>query len=75
MGKLCSFKSLYSDVINRCTSNFSTARVDSTSCGIMTVKFIEYLSAGIPLHTIDPSKFGYYRLKLAIEAFRGEAYV
>ncbi|BBH07308.1 DNA glycosylase superfamily protein, partial [Prunus dulcis] len=29
--------------------------------------------AGIPLHTIDPSKFGYYRLKLAIEAFRGEA--
>ncbi|BBH08848.1 DNA glycosylase superfamily protein [Prunus dulcis] len=55
MGKLCSFKSLYSDVINRCTSNLSTARVDSTSCGIMTVKYIEYLSAGIPLHTIDPS--------------------
>ncbi|KAI5321956.1 hypothetical protein L3X38_031028 [Prunus dulcis] len=48
---------------------------DGTSCGIMTVKYIEYLSAGIPLHTIDPSKFGYYRLKLAIEAFRGEAYV
>ncbi|KAI5316692.1 hypothetical protein L3X38_036399 [Prunus dulcis] len=50
-------------------------QTDGTSCGIMTVKYIEYLSAGIPLHTIDPSKFGYYRLKLAIEAFRGEAYV
>ncbi|KAI5320520.1 hypothetical protein L3X38_034010 [Prunus dulcis] len=50
-------------------------QTDGTSCGIMTVKFIEYLSAGIPLHTIDPSKFGYYRLKLAIEALRGEAYV
>ncbi|CAL9025760.1 unnamed protein product [Prunus brigantina] len=47
---------------------------DGTSCGIMTVKFIEYLSAGIPFNTIDPAKFGYYRLKLAIEAFRGEAY-
>ncbi|CAL9000228.1 unnamed protein product [Prunus brigantina] len=35
---------------------------DGTSCGIMTV------------NTIDPAKFGYYRLKLAIEAFRGEAY-
>ncbi|CAL2259414.1 unnamed protein product [Prunus armeniaca] len=58
-----------------CTSNFYTARVDSTSCGIMTVKYIEYLSAGIPCNTIDPSKFGYYRLKLAIEVFRGEAYV
>ncbi|CAL2242078.1 unnamed protein product [Prunus armeniaca] len=58
-----------------CTSNFCTARVDSTSCGIMTVKFIEYLSAGIPFNTIDPAKFGYYRLKLAIEALRGEAYV
>ncbi|BBN68233.1 hypothetical protein Prudu_343S000100, partial [Prunus dulcis] len=46
-------------------------QTDGTSCGIMTVKFIEYLSAGIPLHTIDPSKFGYYRLKLAIEALRG----
>ncbi|CAL8163269.1 unnamed protein product [Prunus armeniaca] len=57
-----------------CTSNFCTARVDSTSCGIMTVKFIEYLSAGIPFNTIDPAKFGYYRLKLAIEALRGEAY-
>ncbi|CAL2238545.1 unnamed protein product [Prunus armeniaca] len=58
-----------------CTSNFCTARVDSTSCGIMTVKFIEYLSADIPFNTIDPAKFGYYRLKLAIEALRGEAYV
>ncbi|CAL8117414.1 unnamed protein product [Prunus armeniaca] len=48
---------------------------DGTSCGIMTVKFIEYLSAGIPFNTIDPAKFGYYRLKLAIEALRGEAYV
>ncbi|KAL6289341.1 hypothetical protein ACE6H2_006851 [Prunus campanulata] len=48
-------------------------QTDGTSCGIMTVKFIEYLSAGIPFHTIDPSKFGYYRFKLAIEAFRGEA--
>ncbi|CAL2238957.1 unnamed protein product [Prunus armeniaca] len=47
---------------------------DGTSCGIMTVKFIEYLSAGIPFNTIDPAKFGYYRLKLAIEALRGEAY-
>ncbi|CAL2256954.1 unnamed protein product [Prunus armeniaca] len=57
-----------------CTSNFCTARVDSTSCGIMIVKFIEYLSVGIPFNTIDPAKFGYYRLKLAIEALRGEAY-
>ncbi|CAL2266177.1 unnamed protein product [Prunus armeniaca] len=48
---------------------------DGTSCGFMTVKFIEYLSAGIPFNTIDPAKFGYYRLKLAIEALRGEAYV
>ncbi|CAL2238182.1 unnamed protein product [Prunus armeniaca] len=48
-------------------------QTDGTSRGIMTIKFIEYLSAGIPFHTIDPSKFGYYRLKLAIEAFRGEA--
>ncbi|CAL2246838.1 unnamed protein product [Prunus armeniaca] len=48
---------------------------DGTSCSIMIVKFIEYLSDGIPFHTIDPSKFGYYRLKLTIEAFRGEAYV
>ncbi|CAL2227587.1 unnamed protein product [Prunus armeniaca] len=58
-----------------CTSNFCTAQVDSTSCGIMTVKYIEYLGAGIPCNTIDPVKFGYYRLKLAIEVFRGEAYV
>ncbi|CAL9030200.1 unnamed protein product [Prunus brigantina] len=48
---------------------------DGTSCGIMTVKFIEYLGLGIPFNTIDPAKFGYYRLKLAIEALRGEAYV
>ncbi|CAL2238971.1 unnamed protein product [Prunus armeniaca] len=48
---------------------------DGTSCGIMTVKFIEYLSAGIPFNTIDAAKFGYYRLKLAIKALRGEAYV
>lgn len=63
------------DLVSMCTSNFCIALLDSTSCGIMTVKFIEYLSAGIPFNTIDPAKFGYYRLKLAIEALRGEAYV
>ncbi|CAL9029499.1 unnamed protein product [Prunus brigantina] len=63
------------DVVSMCTSNFCIARMDSTSCGIMTIKYIEYLSADIPFHTIDPAKFSYYRLKLTIEAFRREAYV
>ncbi|CAL9000835.1 unnamed protein product, partial [Prunus brigantina] len=57
-----------------CRISDAPQQSDGTSCGIMTVKYIEYLSAGIPFNTIDPAKFGYYRLKLAIEAFRGEAY-
>ncbi|CAL2240234.1 unnamed protein product [Prunus armeniaca] len=48
---------------------------DGTSCGIMTVQFIEHLSAGLSMHKIDPSKIKYYRLKLAIEGLRGEAYL
>ncbi|CAL2266317.1 unnamed protein product [Prunus armeniaca] len=40
---------------------------DGTFCGIMTMKFIEHLSVGISLDKVDPSKFKYYRLKLAIE--------
>ncbi|KAI5355890.1 hypothetical protein L3X38_008785 [Prunus dulcis] len=40
---------------------------DGTSCGIMTVKFIEHLSAGISLDKVDRLKIKYYRLKLAIE--------
>ncbi|CAL2248156.1 unnamed protein product [Prunus armeniaca] len=43
---------------------------DGTSCRIMTVKFIEHLSAGISLNKVDPSKITYYRRKLAIEALR-----
>ncbi|CAL2229182.1 unnamed protein product [Prunus armeniaca] len=43
---------------------------DGTSCGIMTVKFIELLSAGISLDQVDPLKSKYYRLKLAIEGTR-----
>ncbi|KAI5317360.1 hypothetical protein L3X38_037067 [Prunus dulcis] len=41
---------------------------DGTSCGILTVKFIEHLSAGISVDKVDPLKIKYYRLKLAIEA-------
>ncbi|KAI5337868.1 hypothetical protein L3X38_017139 [Prunus dulcis] len=48
---------------------------DGTSCGIMTVKFIKHLSAGISLDQVDPLKIKYYRLKLAIEGLRGEAYL
>ncbi|CAL2230122.1 unnamed protein product [Prunus armeniaca] len=48
---------------------------NGTSCGIMTVQFIEHLSAGLSVHKIDPSKIKYYRLKLAIEGLRGEAYL
>ncbi|CAL2265859.1 unnamed protein product [Prunus armeniaca] len=48
---------------------------DGTSCGIMIVKFIKHLSADISLDKVDPSKITYYRLKLAIEALRGEAYI
>ncbi|KAI5333331.1 hypothetical protein L3X38_023462 [Prunus dulcis] len=40
---------------------------DGTSCGILTVKFIEHLSAGISVDKVDPLKIKYYRLKLAIE--------
>ncbi|CAL8164340.1 unnamed protein product [Prunus armeniaca] len=47
--------------------NFPTYWPHSTSCGIMTVQFIEHLSAGLSVHKIDPSKIKYYRLKLAIE--------
>ncbi|BBN68561.1 TCP-1/cpn60 chaperonin family protein [Prunus dulcis] len=45
---------------------------DGTSCGIMTVKFIKHLSAGISLDQVDPLKIKYYRLKLAIEGLRGK---
>ncbi|CAL9010209.1 unnamed protein product [Prunus brigantina] len=48
---------------------------DGTSCEILTFKFIEYLSAGISLDKVDPLKIKYYRLKLAIEDLRGEAYI
>ncbi|KAL6291980.1 hypothetical protein ACE6H2_000122 [Prunus campanulata] len=48
---------------------------DGASCGIMTVKFIEHLSVGIPLDKVNPSKITYYRLKLAIKAFRREVYI
>ncbi|KAI5355880.1 hypothetical protein L3X38_008775 [Prunus dulcis] len=41
----------------------------STACRIMTVKFIEHLSAGISLDKVDPPKSKYYRLKLAIEGY------
>ncbi|CAL2271612.1 unnamed protein product [Prunus armeniaca] len=47
--------------------NFPTYWPHSTSCRIMTVQFIEHLSAGLSVHKIDPSKIKYYRLKLAIE--------
>ncbi|KAI5348769.1 hypothetical protein L3X38_001656 [Prunus dulcis] len=47
---------------------------DGASCGIMTVKFIEHLSADISLDKVDPSKITYYLLKLAIEALKGEAH-
>ncbi|KAI5339358.1 hypothetical protein L3X38_018630 [Prunus dulcis] len=50
-------------------------RRDGTSCRIMTVKFIEHLSAGISLDKVDPLKIKYYRLKLGIEGLRGEAYL
>ncbi|KAI5323795.1 hypothetical protein L3X38_032867 [Prunus dulcis] len=46
---------------------------DGTSYGIMTVKFNEYLSAGISLDKFDPLKIKYYQLKLAI--LKGEAYI
>ncbi|XP_020411099.1 protein DETOXIFICATION 45, chloroplastic [Prunus persica] len=45
---------------------------DGTSCGIITVKFIEHLSARISVDKVDPLKIKYYRLKLAIEGLRGE---
>ncbi|XP_020415559.1 uncharacterized protein LOC109948065 [Prunus persica] len=35
----------------------------------MTVKFMEYLSAGISVDKFDPLKIKYYRLKLAIEGY------
>ncbi|XP_021801093.1 uncharacterized protein LOC110745325 isoform X2 [Prunus avium] len=50
-------------------------QADGASCGVFAIKFIEYASAGLPCHTIDPSKVAYYRLKLAIEALREEAYL
>ncbi|KAI5348662.1 hypothetical protein L3X38_001549 [Prunus dulcis] len=40
---------------------------DGASCGILTVKFIEHLSAGMSVDKVDPLKIKYYRLKLAIE--------
>ncbi|CAL9001200.1 unnamed protein product [Prunus brigantina] len=46
---------------------------DGTSCGIMTVKFIEHLSVSISLDKVDPSKIKYYLLKLAIEVFYEDA--
>ncbi|BBN68258.1 hypothetical protein Prudu_352S000100, partial [Prunus dulcis] len=52
-------------------SNFPTYWPHSTSCGILTVKFIEHLSAGISVDKVDPLKIKYYRLKLAIEGLRG----
>ncbi|KAL6284529.1 hypothetical protein ACE6H2_015458 [Prunus campanulata] len=58
-----------------CTIGDVPQQRDGASCGIMTVKFLEHLSAGISLTTIDPLKSKYYRLKLAIEGLRGEAYV
>ncbi|KAI5343779.1 hypothetical protein L3X38_011655 [Prunus dulcis] len=48
---------------------------DGTPYGILTFKFIEYLSAGISLDKIDPLKIKYYRLKLAIEGLKGQAYI
>ncbi|KAI5342878.1 hypothetical protein L3X38_010754 [Prunus dulcis] len=42
---------------------------DGTSCGIMTFKFIEHLSAGISVDKVDPLKIKYYLLKLAIEGY------
>ncbi|BBN68409.1 Protein of unknown function D, partial [Prunus dulcis] len=48
-------------------SNFPTYWPHSKSCGILTVKFIEHLSAGISVDKVDPLKIKYYRLKLAIE--------
>ncbi|KAI5316359.1 hypothetical protein L3X38_036066 [Prunus dulcis] len=50
-------------------------QADGASCGVFAIKFIEYASAGLPCHTIDPSKVAYYQLKLAIEALREEAYL
>ncbi|KAI5355898.1 hypothetical protein L3X38_008793 [Prunus dulcis] len=44
---------------------------DGTSWEIMTVKFIEHLSAGVSLDKVDPLEIKYYRLKLAIEGLRG----
>ncbi|BBG95912.1 DNA glycosylase superfamily protein, partial [Prunus dulcis] len=41
------------------------------SCGILTVKFIEHLSAGMSVDKVDPLKIKYYRLKLAIEDDKG----
>ncbi|XP_020416850.1 uncharacterized protein LOC109948402 isoform X2 [Prunus persica] len=48
---------------------------DGASCGILTVKIIEHLSAGMSVDKVDPLKIKYYRLKLAIEGLRGEAYL
>ncbi|BBG93953.1 DNA glycosylase superfamily protein [Prunus dulcis] len=48
-------------------SNFPTNWPHSASCGILTVKFIEHLSAGMSVDKVDPLKIKYYRLKLAIE--------
>ncbi|KAI5311575.1 hypothetical protein L3X38_040748 [Prunus dulcis] len=44
---------------------------DGASCEILTVKFIEHLSAGMSVDKVDPLKDKYYRLKLAIEGLRG----
>ncbi|BBN69266.1 hypothetical protein Prudu_862S000300 [Prunus dulcis] len=52
-------------------SNFPTYWPHSTSCGILIVKFIEHLSAGISVDKVDPLNIKYYRLKLAIEGLRG----
>ncbi|CAL9005514.1 unnamed protein product [Prunus brigantina] len=61
--------------LHKCSCNSPTYWPHSTSCGIMTVQVIEHLSAGLSLDKIDPSKMKYYRLKLAIEGLRGEAYL
>ncbi|CAL9024134.1 unnamed protein product [Prunus brigantina] len=52
-------------------------------CNKLMVLHAEFLQSnslsmpvpGRPCHTIDPSKVAYYRLKLAIEALREEAYL
>ncbi|KAI5351071.1 PREDICTED: ubiquitin-like-specific protease [Prunus dulcis] len=43
-----------------CSNADVPQQCDGTSCRIMTVKFIEHLSAGICLDKVDPSKMTYY---------------